>query len=104
MALVVLGTGVGISGSQVGLNALSATLYPTQCRATGVSWANAVGRCGAIVGSLSGGLMLSWNISFSTMFIVIALPAVVAALAMVILRTQHRTARIVVSHMTIQEK
>ncbi|CDH31063.1 MFS transporter [Xenorhabdus bovienii] len=104
MALVVLGTGVGISGSQVGLNALSAALYPTQCRATGVSWANAVGRCGAIVGSLSGGLMLSWNISFSTMFIVIALPAVVAALAMVILRTQHRTARIVVSHMTIQEK
>lgn len=36
MALAIFGTGIGISGSQVGLNALTATLYPTQSRATGV--------------------------------------------------------------------
>ncbi|EOM5082971.1 MFS transporter, partial [Escherichia coli] len=41
MALAIFGTGIGISGSQVGLNALTATLYPTQSRATGVSWSNA---------------------------------------------------------------
>lgn len=34
MALAIFGTGIGISGSQVGLNALTATLYPTQSRAT----------------------------------------------------------------------
>lgn len=33
MALAIFGTGIGISGSQVGLNALTATLYPTQSRA-----------------------------------------------------------------------
>lgn len=68
MALAIFGTGIGISGSQVGLNALTATLYPTQSRATGVSWSNAVGRCGAIVGSLSGGLMMAMNFSFDTLF------------------------------------
>ncbi|MBK5074230.1 aromatic acid/H+ symport family MFS transporter [Budviciaceae bacterium CWB-B4] len=101
MSLAVLGTGIGISGSQVGLNALSAALYPTQCRATGVSWSNAIGRCGAIFGSLSGGLMLSWNISFSTMFVVISSPAVVATLALVALRFQHRHTRIVAPRITV---
>lgn len=85
MSLAVFGTGIGISGSQVGLNALTASLYPTRCRATGVSWSNAAGRCGAIVGSLSGGMMLAWNISFSVMFMVIALPAITAAAALIML-------------------
>lgn len=69
MALAIFGTGIGISGSQVGLNALTATLYPTQSRATGVSWSNAIGRCGAIVGSLSGGMMMALNFSFDTCFL-----------------------------------
>ncbi|QGN38889.1 MFS transporter [Klebsiella oxytoca] len=85
MALAIFGTGIGISGSQVGLNALTATLYPTQSRATGVSWSNAVGRCGAIVGSLSGGVMMAMNFSFDTLFFVIAVPAVVSAVMLVLL-------------------
>lgn len=93
MAFAVLGTGIGISGSQVGLNALSASLYPTLCRATGVSWANAVGRCGAIFGSLSGGVMLSFNLSFSTIFMFIAIPALLAAIALGVLFNQVRGVR-----------
>lgn len=85
MALAIFGTGIGISGSQVGLNALTATLYPTQSRATGVSWSNAVGRCGAIVGSLSGGMMMAMNFSFDTLFFVIAVPAVVSAVMLILL-------------------
>ncbi|MEM0654001.1 MULTISPECIES: 3-hydroxybenzoate transporter MhbT [Klebsiella] len=85
MALAIFGTGIGISGSQVGLNALTATLYPTQSRATGVSWSNAVGRCGAIVGSLSGGVMMAMNFSFDTLFFVIAVPAVVSAVMLILL-------------------
>ena len=60
MALAIFGTGIGISGSQVGLNALTATLYLPKPRDR-VSWSNAVGRCGAIVGSLSGGVMMAMN-------------------------------------------
>ncbi|WP_032318562.1 MFS transporter, partial [Escherichia coli] len=85
MALAIFGTGIGISGSQVGLNALTATLYPTQSRATGVSWSNAVGRCGAIVGSLSGGVMMAMNFSFDTLFFIIAVPAAIAAISAVML-------------------
>ena len=85
MALAIFGTGVGVSGSQVGLNALTATLYPTQCRATGVSWANAVGRCGAIVGSLSGGVMMAMNLAFDTLFLVIAVPALISAVMLILL-------------------
>jgi AAHS family 4-hydroxybenzoate transporter-like MFS transporter len=69
----------------VGLNALTATLYPTQSRATGVSWSNAVGRCGAIVGSLSGGMMMAMNFSFDTLFFVIAVPAAISAGMLILL-------------------
>ena len=83
--MAIFGTGIGISGSQVGLNALTATLYPTQSRATGVSWSNAVGRCGAIVGSLSGGMMMAMNFSFDTLFFVIAIPAAISAVMLAML-------------------
>ena len=85
MALAFFGTGIGISGSQVGLNALTATLYPTQSRATGVSWSNAIGRCGAIVGSVSGGVMMAMNFSFDTLFFVIAVPAAISAVVLTLL-------------------
>ncbi|HDT6543530.1 TPA: aromatic acid/H+ symport family MFS transporter [Kluyvera ascorbata] len=85
MALAIFGTGIGISGSQVGLNALTATLYPTQSRATGVSWSNAIGRCGAIVGSVSGGMMMAMNFSFDILFFVIAVPAAVSAVMLTLL-------------------
>ncbi len=87
MALAIFGTGIGISGSQVGLNALTATLYPTQSRATGVSWSNAIGRCGAIVGSLSGGVMMAMNFSFDTLFFIIAVPAAISAVMLTLLIT-----------------
>ncbi|BAO34811.1 TPA: aromatic acid/H+ symport family MFS transporter [Serratia marcescens] len=85
MALAIFGTGIGISGSQVGLNALTATLYPTQSRATGVSWSNAIGRCGAIVGSLAGGVMMAMNFSFETLFFIIAVPAAFSTVMLILL-------------------
>jgi AAHS family 4-hydroxybenzoate transporter-like MFS transporter len=44
LVLAVFGVGFGVSGSQVGANALAAAFYPTANRATGVGWASAVGR------------------------------------------------------------
>ena len=85
LVLVIFGAGVGVSGAQVGFNALVATLYPTECRATGVSWSNAMGRCGAIFGALAGGAMISWELSFSTIFMLLGIPAMITALCLVIL-------------------
>ena len=81
LVLAVFGAGLGTGGSQIGINALSASYYPTSSRATGVSWANAVGRSGSLVGSMIGGYLLNVGWSLGTVFAVAAIPALVAALA-----------------------
>jgi AAHS family 4-hydroxybenzoate transporter-like MFS transporter len=81
LVLAVFGAGLGTGGSQIGINALAASFYPTASRATGVSWANAVGRTGSLVGSVIGGYLLNIGWSLGTVFAVAAIPALVAALA-----------------------
>ena len=81
MVLAVFGAGFCVSGGQVGANALSAAYYPTASRATGVSWANGVGRIGSVLGSMVGGVMLSLGWGLPTVFAIVAVPAVVAGLA-----------------------
>ena len=81
LVLAVFGAGIGTGGSQIGINALSAAYYPTASRATGVSWANAVGRTGSVVGSMVGGYLLSLGWSLATVFAVAAIPALLAGIA-----------------------
>jgi len=90
VGIAVFCAGFCISGSQVGANALSAGFYPTDCRATGVSWANGVGRIGSVLGSVGGGAMLSMNLSLSSVFVIVGLPAVIAGITMLLLGL-HRT-------------
>jgi AAHS family 4-hydroxybenzoate transporter-like MFS transporter len=85
MVLAVFGAGFCVSGSQVGANALSAAYYPTASRATGVSWANGVGRIGSVLGSMLGGFMLSLGWSLPTVFAIVAIPAVIAGLAIFVM-------------------
>lgn len=82
VALAVFGAGFCVSGSQVGANALSAAYYPTASRATGVSWANAVGRSGSVLGSMLGGAMLSLGWGLPTVFATVAVPAFIAGASM----------------------
>jgi len=82
LVVAVFGVGFGVSGSQVGANALSAAFYPTASRATGVSWANAIGRSGSVVGSMAGGALLSAQLSSQAIFLLLAVPSVLAALAL----------------------
>ena len=74
------GTGnIGISGSQVGLECADRnTLSNTKSR-HGREPVKRRGRCGAIVGSLSGGVMMAMNFSFDTLFFIIAVPAAISA-------------------------
>ena len=78
MVLAIFGAGFSVSGSQVGANALAAAFYPTANRATGVAWANGIGRIGAVSGSMLGGLMLSLGLSMSAVFAVMAVPGFIA--------------------------
>jgi AAHS family 4-hydroxybenzoate transporter-like MFS transporter len=84
--------GAGIVGSQPGINALSATSYPTYLRATGVGWGLGIGRIGAIVGPVVGGMLLAQHWSNQDMFLAAALPALVSTFAMILMRWARKEA------------
>lgn len=90
MTCAVFAAGMCVSGGQVGANALSAAFYPTPYRATGVSWANGIGRSGSIVGSLLGGVLLGFGWPATTVYALVAIPAVVSALALATLGAVRR--------------
>ena len=71
--------GITIQGGQAGLNALSASYYPTAVRSTGVGWALGVGRVGSIVGPMLAGVLLSLDWTAPQIFMAGTVPAVIAA-------------------------
>ena len=73
MAAVFL-TGIGMLGGQVGLNAISGSIYPTYIRSTGAGWAFGVGRVGSILGPVIGGVLIGWGQPASLLFIYAAIP------------------------------
>ncbi|MDM9639199.1 MFS transporter [Acinetobacter nosocomialis] len=86
LMFAMFGVGAGISGSQVGANAFASGFYPTHCRATGVSWANAVGRSGSIGGSIMGGWLMSLNLSSFEILSILAIPAFCAAVSLLLIK------------------
>jgi AAHS family 4-hydroxybenzoate transporter-like MFS transporter len=93
MTLAVFVAGACISGGQTGGNALSAAFYPTAYRATGVAWANGVGRSGSIVGSLLGGVLLGFGWAATTVYALVAIPATISAIALATLGLVRRRQR-----------
>lgn len=54
---------------QISLNALAASMYPTQARATGVGWALGIGRLGSILGPLVGGTLVGLELGMPVYFV-----------------------------------
>lgn len=71
--------GIGTSGTQLALNALAAALYPPVVRATGVGWSYSVGRLGAILGPMFGGLMLQAELGPTQLLGTLLIPVLVCA-------------------------
>ncbi len=90
LAVAVTGVGFCISGSQIGANAFAAQVYPTASRVTGISWALGIGRLGSVCGALVGGVLLSANIGFQLLFLLVAVPAAIASLAIFLCGVQGR--------------
>ena len=84
LVFAIFAAGFCVAGAQTGLNALAAATYPTSSRATGVSWANAVGRSGSVLGSMVGGYLMSFGWDLATIFSVAAIPAFVAGAGMLL--------------------
>src|SRR3984885_6181483 len=79
---VVFLAGFGVVGGQTAVNALSATYYPTDLRATGIGAGLGVGRIGAIIGPVVGGVLMSQHLPSQKLFLVAAVPALVSAVVM----------------------
>jgi AAHS family 4-hydroxybenzoate transporter-like MFS transporter len=60
-------------------------VYPTASRATGVNWANGIGRIGSVLGSMLGGFMLSLGWGLPTVFGIVAIPTLVAGLSIFVM-------------------
>jgi AAHS family 4-hydroxybenzoate transporter-like MFS transporter len=73
--------GFGLNGVSVGMNALAATYYPTEARATGASWMSGMGRIGAVLSAFAGAHMMSLGWSLAQICMTMLVPAAVAALA-----------------------
>jgi AAHS family 4-hydroxybenzoate transporter-like MFS transporter len=86
MLVITLVLGVCVQGAQAGLNALAASFYPTAVRATGIGWALGVGRIGSIVGPSLGGVLLSLKWTPDQIFVAGVIPALCAAVAIVLTR------------------
>jgi MFS transporter, AAHS family, 4-hydroxybenzoate transporter len=56
---IIAAAGFGIHALQTGLYLVSAHVFPTECRTSGVGFASGAGRIGGIVSSLTGGTLLA---------------------------------------------
>ena len=61
-------------GTQITLAALAATLYPTDIRSTGVSWAHGMARIGSLISVMFAGTMLALHWPLQTMYYVVSIP------------------------------
>ena len=68
-------------GTQIVLYSYVAIFYPLKIRSTGIGWASGVGRIGAIVGPILGGWLVAMQLPHSTNFMVFAIPAIIATVA-----------------------
>jgi len=71
--------GVTVQGAFNGFWALAARIYPAEIRGTGIGWALGVGRIGAVLGPIVGGLLVGAGMTIGIIFAIYTLPALVAA-------------------------
>ena len=72
-------------GCQFGINALASISYDTGARTTGLGWALAIGRIGAIIGPVVVGTAIGMALPVSQLFLLGAIPMLVAAGAVFVL-------------------
>lgn len=83
--LAIFLSGIGISGSQAGINALSGAAYPPLIRSTGSGWALGIGRLGNIGGPLLGGILLAYGLFPGSIFFCACIPIVITVIGMFLL-------------------
>ncbi len=80
-------------GAQLCVVALAAVYYPSEIRATGVGWTMGIGRIGAVVGPIVGGLLAGSEGSSLGLFAFAALSSVLAAATVALMGALERKSR-----------
>ena len=83
---VVFLAGMGIVGGQSAINAMAATLYPTDLRSTGIGSGLGIGRIGSIVGPTVAGVLIGLHWTTHQLFLAAAVPALISAVVMIGMR------------------
>ena len=84
---VVVGlAGASTIGTQIVTYAYAGQFYPTAIRSTGIGIASGVGRSGAILAPIVIGALVSMALPLQQNFVAIAIPAVIAAVAVAMIR------------------
>ncbi len=73
--------GVCLQGGYNGVWPLAASVYPTDCRATGIGWAIGIGRGGAVIGPLMGGYLMKAEAPLWVIFAVYCVPLAICGAA-----------------------
>jgi AAHS family 4-hydroxybenzoate transporter-like MFS transporter len=89
LVLMVFVAGAIMNTAQSSLPALAAAFYPTQGRATGVSWMLGIGRFGGIAGSFLVAQLTAHQMGFAGIFTVVAVPGLIAAAALLVKQWAH---------------
>jgi AAHS family 4-hydroxybenzoate transporter-like MFS transporter len=93
LVLAVFAAGVATNTSQTSLPSLAAAFYPTRARATGVAWMMGVGRFGGIAGSYFVADLTRRQLGLGDVFLLVAMPALVAVAAILVKQVAHPPAR-----------
>jgi AAHS family 4-hydroxybenzoate transporter-like MFS transporter len=88
LAIVFL-SGFFLIGSQFSMQSVATVFYPVKIRSTGIGWALGIGRAGTVVGPLWAGAMLTNKWSVEDIFLVVAIPAVVAMVGVWVLASRY---------------
>ena len=72
-------------GGQTGINTIATLGYPPEMRSSGIGWAGGSGRIGGIAFPLAGGYALTLMLPLETIMMVIAAPAFIVALLILLL-------------------
>lgn len=90
--ILLLLAGATTIGTLCIVHSFASLFYPAHIRSTGVGWAAAAGRFGAVAGPALGGYLVAQNLPINLNFLVFAVPGVIALIA-VALTSGNRTAR-----------
>ena len=82
--LLIAAAGASTIGTQILANACAVQYYPAHIRSTGLGWAMGIGRLGAIVGPVLGGVLHGANLPYQSSFLAFAIPGAIGAFAILL--------------------